>query len=361
MPSTGRRPRPPPDEKGRYQPPKQGHPATHQPISRRTQAPRARPHHPTPSAPPKAAWRHTEPQPVPGRTAGEHNPRRPIQRPTPGSPPPRHSALGARRTQLADQPPQTRIHVGVVGQEPQATPPNTHPAQLQGNLLYRLGHIALPHPTPGTCHTPHTGPRGPPSEPGGRGVIASNVSGDGALQGTKPQTGRRSDPQQHPATQRPRMQAPPPSSSHPQSHPYPRLPPARSHKPHHTRPPNRPTPMLTHPAQPHPPPRRKPHPPHQHPGPTGAPQRPTQQENTTRDAPPCLCSSLAQEQRKGRRGEWDRGTESKGKERQRNTQSPSPASHPDVYGGGRRAKSNNPGSARTSRRNAHPRRGAGVQ
>ncbi|XP_028302769.1 proline-rich protein 2-like [Gouania willdenowi] len=115
----------PPDKTGPYQPPKQGNPTTHQPISRRTQAPPARPRHPTLSAasrappphgghprppklihetpprrqhspedggpqatsptPPNAARCYTEPQPVPGRMAGERAPERPTQRPTPGT------------------------------------------------------------------------------------------------------------------------------------------------------------------------------------------------------------------------------------------------------------------------------------
>ncbi|XP_028292875.1 extensin-like [Gouania willdenowi] len=119
-------------------------------------------------------------------------------------------------------------------------------------------------------------------------------------------------------------QAPPPSSSHP----HPRPPPARSHKPHHPRPP---TPKLTHPTQPRTPPRRKPQPPPPVPRAEGSPPTP----NPTGEQAP---------EQKKRRGERDRGTESKGKERQKNMQTPSPTGLPGVHGGGRKEKSNSPAS-----------------
>ncbi|XP_028316209.1 basic salivary proline-rich protein 4-like [Gouania willdenowi] len=200
------------------------------------------------------------------------------------------------------------------GQEPQAAPPHTHPAQLQGGPPHRQG----PHSTSVTRRTPahavlQVSQRGKGGQGWGAGtaLAISLATVRSREQSRGAQTGRRSDPRQHPATQRTRM----------------------SHKPHHPRPPDGPTPKLAHPTQPRPPPPDKSH----------SPPPPVPRADR-RPPTPNPAGEQAPEQRKRRRGERDRGTESKGKERQKNTQAPSPTGLPDMYGGGRREKSYSPGS-----------------
>ncbi|XP_028297262.1 basic salivary proline-rich protein 4-like [Gouania willdenowi] len=277
------------------------------PHTRRHETPPRRQHSPedggpqaTRPTPPKAAWRHTERQPVPGRRAGERAPIRPNQRPTPGEPPPRHSAHGARRTQPADQPPLTRIRKG----KNHRPPPHT-PTQHNSRGGPRTGKAP-----PNLRHAAHTGPCGPPRNK----AEAPRQAGGATHSSTTPP----SDPG---CRRHPRAVAP---------HPRPPRPGATTITT--SCPPDRPTPKLTHPTQPCPPPRRK-------------PQLPPPVPRADRNPPtPNPAGEQAPEQRKRRRGERDSGTESKGIERQKNTQAPSPTGPPDVYGGGRRAKSNSPGS-----------------
>ncbi|XP_028302001.1 basic salivary proline-rich protein 4-like [Gouania willdenowi] len=177
----------PPDKKGRYQPPKQGHPATHQPISSQTQAPPARPRHFSPQKPPPAPHaltRDTPPMPAQpgGRQCAQGKkaevPRQAGRATHSNTPPP--SDPGCKRHPRAVATPQARGH-------------KPHHPRPSGGPTPKLTHPAQPRPPPrqkSQYPHQHPGPTGAPQCPTQHKSRRKSKGRGGGEDGTKGKSGR---------------------------------------------------------------------------------------------------------------------------------------------------------------------------